>query len=481
MFPVIRPSTRKPKPRLSRFARIFSDWLTYEPILFQLGPEDLAAFARISTLGRDTVHGYQTIAFNINKHLLPYMPLPSLFRDVQLRTGTLIAGSHALRFFLRISDADTDLNIYVNRGHAYEVGQHLIDKQGYKFLPWGPTGPQLFGNQESDGRLWDEYGDVIGGDGQPLYSKQSIHAAFRFTKVCPDGVSRVISMSVAVHSAVHLILNMHTTCIMNLISSHFAISLYPRSTFLRRITVPLHCNTTTPDILLDVEREKYIGRGFSYHSSLNIADTITMFDAGTIRSIGDALCWKIPLETGSLSPSAHFTRSSAAYPEQFIYSNSWRLLGAGVWISLQYTVINLSSYRYGYLTVRPPDVRSIILFHMQQKKLRKSTYTTSSNTRVCWDAALPRIVKGDFKVSKSINEQACSLNESLNTAHNSLSLSNFSMDYDYENPATPWDLNILYFGELSSEKDMYRMMRSYEFLWRNNAYAGLTDADFDEI
>ncbi|KAF7974766.1 hypothetical protein HWV62_11365 [Athelia sp. TMB] len=205
----------RPTRRLRRYPlkNIFKNHLLYANLFCYLGPEDLAAVACIATLGRNAVHDFNLIAFNIDKHLLPYLPYPGSFRSLQLRTGTLIAGSHALRFFLRISDADTDLNIYVNRGHGLEIGLHLIQIQGYTFEPWGEESegsPQHFGLNEDDGRLWDEDGTVLRVEDEPMYSKRVVHAIFSFSKMGTDGHHLTVTVTVAAHSAFHVILNMHS-------------------------------------------------------------------------------------------------------------------------------------------------------------------------------------------------------------------------------------------------------------------------------
>ncbi|KAF7983377.1 hypothetical protein HWV62_22375 [Athelia sp. TMB] len=123
---------------------------------------------------------------------------------------------------------------------------------------------------------------------------------------------------------------------MNIISSHFAISLYAKATFLRRAAVPLNFGTTTPVDALEYELEKYSARGFNFCRTLTIANTIALFNGGSVRTVGDRWCWTLVLNTANLQPQSHFTRSSEDTPENFIRSNSWRMVAAGNWTMMHW-------------------------------------------------------------------------------------------------------------------------------------------------
>ncbi|KAF7976995.1 hypothetical protein HWV62_4918 [Athelia sp. TMB] len=474
--------------RRYRLKNIFKDHAIYDNLFCFLGPEDLAAIACTATIGRNTVQHFHLIAFNIDKHLLPYLPYPSSFRSLQQRTGTLIAGSHALRFFLRISDADTDLNIYVNRGHGLEICLHLLEIQGYTFEPWGEESegsPQHFPANENDGRSWDEDGTVIRVEDEPMYSKRAVHAIFSFGKQCADGRYDTITVTVAAHSAFHVILNMHSTCIMNIITSHFAISLYPKATFLSHATIPLNYGTTTPPELLETERDKYSDRGFNYYHSLSINDTITLCDSGSVRTVGDSLCWTIQLSTRTLEAPSHFTRSSASGPQDFIRANSWRMVAAGNWTMMQYSIVSLSSYRYSYVTVQPQDARAMVSFHLQRLFLRANNTSLPLVDTWRWDSALIAILNGELQDIGSASTTTWGrIGRLLFPSQHIDSASSQSTSLDYpalmeSRTGAPWDDGIVVFSDDIPPERLLLMLRAGEYRWNANAYAGLHNIDFD--
>jgi hypothetical protein len=81
---------------------------------------------------RIAVISYMRRAFDIEKHLSQYFASPSGFRSLQARTGTLISGSSALQFMDRTVYPNSDLDIYVDRRYAREVG-HWLMSDGYSF------------------------------------------------------------------------------------------------------------------------------------------------------------------------------------------------------------------------------------------------------------------------------------------------------------------------------------------------------------
>ncbi|KAF7985884.1 hypothetical protein HWV62_43762 [Athelia sp. TMB] len=323
-----------------------------------MSPRDLAAFARTSFLSNAAIKDYYVLGFSINRHLKPYLPFPAQFRDLQDVTGTLIAGSHALRFFLRMPHADTDLNIYVHRAHAREVGRHLINVQGYSFVPWSPNilVPFLRGCQ--DGRSWRENGDVHDGFGDILYNKGTVHGFFCFRRMCGDGVWRVVNLTVATHSPFHVIINMHSTCVMNIIAAHTAVSLYAHATFVRCSAIPLNFGTTTPLHSVAEEKDKYIARGFVMDDSLNISETVSILGGGIVRVVGDEHCWTIPLDGQGMSVAPPTDENS-------ILVNSWRVIGAKRWTMVECAIVDLPLHEYSYVTVRPVDVVAMANCHLR--------------------------------------------------------------------------------------------------------------------
>ena len=107
----------------------------FDIIFSDLSPASLIRFGRTCRLARDAVSVFSKRAFNINQHLSRFFSNPIGFRSLQAKTGTLISGSNALQFLDRTFYPESDLDIYTHPGHAREVGDWLVQKEGYTFLP----------------------------------------------------------------------------------------------------------------------------------------------------------------------------------------------------------------------------------------------------------------------------------------------------------------------------------------------------------
>ena len=91
------------------------------------------ALARTCTSSYIAVEEFNKQAFNINQHLGQYFNKPIVFRTLQAQTGTLISGSSGLQFLDRTHYPESDLDLYINPGHGREVGQWLMEQEGYTF------------------------------------------------------------------------------------------------------------------------------------------------------------------------------------------------------------------------------------------------------------------------------------------------------------------------------------------------------------
>jgi len=110
----------------------------FEIIFSYLSPATLIRFSRACRLAQDAVSMFYARAFNINRHLKRFFSNPIGFRSLQARTGTLISGSNALQFLDRTFYPESDLDLYAHPGHAREVGEWLIQNEGYIFAPRPP-------------------------------------------------------------------------------------------------------------------------------------------------------------------------------------------------------------------------------------------------------------------------------------------------------------------------------------------------------
>jgi hypothetical protein len=121
----------------------------FDSIFRDLGPGDLVRVGRTCRRARDAVIIFSQSAYNINRHLSRFFADPVGFRSLQARTATLISGSNALQFLDRTFYPESDLDLYVHPGHAREVGEWLLKKEGYTFAPSGwQEQPGQFENQD---------------------------------------------------------------------------------------------------------------------------------------------------------------------------------------------------------------------------------------------------------------------------------------------------------------------------------------------
>lgn len=115
---------------------VFSRPPIYNNIFSNLSPESVIRFGKTSTVVYHAMTDFCSLAFNINNHLSRFFVKPIAFRSLQARTATVISGSNALQFLDRTFYPESDLDLYVYPGdNDREVGQWLIDEEGYQFTP----------------------------------------------------------------------------------------------------------------------------------------------------------------------------------------------------------------------------------------------------------------------------------------------------------------------------------------------------------
>jgi hypothetical protein len=107
----------------------------YDNIFSYTSPRELVRLGHSCRAAYAAFRDYSRGAFSINRHLSNFLSKPLLFRSLQARTGTLIAGSNALQFLERIVYNEADMDLYVHPGHAREVMDYVIEIEGYEFKP----------------------------------------------------------------------------------------------------------------------------------------------------------------------------------------------------------------------------------------------------------------------------------------------------------------------------------------------------------
>lgn len=264
----------------------------------------------------------------------------------------LISGSTALQFLDRSFYPDSDLDIYVEHLYADRMAYWLFSI-GYEFVPRK--------QQDTDFRL--AYQEIHSGTPQHFhaffpaetigYFGKGVGEVYDFHKSDPD---RKIQLITSYHSPLEVILNFHSTCVMNLITHEKAYSLYPRSTFEERRSLHSSDGSWRADSQM-VAKNKYAGRGWLIVDRLTqaeIDDRTSAFAYGR-RVIGDQYCWTVDL-----------LPKLADLPQGFVESNSWGLyFTQDRQAEMNFSLLKMPELRFSY-TVADEIIKGYISPALQE-------------------------------------------------------------------------------------------------------------------
>ncbi|KAJ8081047.1 hypothetical protein PM082_017887 [Marasmius tenuissimus] len=308
-----------------------SNWL-----FSYLDPQDIIYYSRTCREAYQQAKMYWIRALCIYRLLSRFFTEDEVrqFRVVQAQTGTLISGSTALQFFNRVAYLDSDLDLYVEHCYCKPVASFLR-RIGYKYEPRGTQNPSL--SMEIMYRSDDlRHGIGTPYDDEPQnQSERGFAGVFNMIRG-----RRKVQLITAKYSAMDIILNFHSTVVMNVITYSHAYSLYPEATFQKSLSLICYqCDgvkSTAPV-------QKYMRRGWrmiSYDGIEYVPSTNTlqpgealpgdhekMFRHKRMRHLGDSCCWtyKLPDIPVTIPPETLY--SSTIEPgEQFSPGLERRLL-----------------------------------------------------------------------------------------------------------------------------------------------------------
>ncbi|KAK7678738.1 hypothetical protein QCA50_018320 [Cerrena zonata] len=263
---------------------------------------------------RAAVMDYMSYNFSVDRLLSRYFSHPITFRYIQARSATIISGSTALQFFDRTFYPESDLDLYIPMAWRERLGCYLLN-EGYTFSP-SPKQHPTFHIAVSDR-------EVLSSRGRYGHLK-AIAGVFNFTKLTALGQLR-IQMMVAVRSTLEVILNYHSTCVMNLITFDKAYCLYPRATLEDRTS--LIC-TSRDDEVIERVYDRYRERGWTMVTSYEQVEPLTLpsLQVGLPRSIEGGYTWVITLPCDFYNLILPVTPRSTPLTSDPVSASSWTLV-----------------------------------------------------------------------------------------------------------------------------------------------------------
>ncbi|KII94494.1 hypothetical protein PLICRDRAFT_169248 [Plicaturopsis crispa FD-325 SS-3] len=351
MYSGSMPATRKQSTPENFYHMLLSNPSISDKVFSALSPASLVRFSRTSTRARRAVQSYSRIAYSIDRHLTRFFPHPRVFRALQARTGTLISGSNALQFLDRTFYADSDLDLYVEGRHASEVGEWL-GGSGWRFEPSakqsGTFEESLKVRLEGEDPLPEE-ADFLPQSNPGWYFMRGVGMVFNFTKPEVPGVSEALKIQLitATLTPMEIILQFHSTCVMNIISFENAYSLYPKATFEERRALIV----ATAGPKQEAGRKKYADRGWKMLEKIppDVRYPNSSFRLGD-RWLGDSQTWTLPLDTSTLQLTP-----PPGCPSDFVFDDN---LAIHNWIlgkdsdrnaEMQFAVLSTPSMQHNYV------------------------------------------------------------------------------------------------------------------------------------
>jgi hypothetical protein len=320
----------------------------YNVVLACLSPADIIRLGKTCRLLRDAVASFQSLAYNINRHLEHFVSDPLALRKLQVTYKFLISGSNALQFLDRTFYYGSDLDIFVYPENVKELGSHLIDHEGYIFQPSEKQEPKY-----EDVAITPRNLSVLhrtASQGEFVYNSQ-LSDLLKFKNKKRDLEIQLISCR---RSPLDCILYFHSSAcaspvprslwltrevlapVVNFITADMAYSLYPKATFDKRIALQFGYEWHEAT---EKAYKKYAERGWEFFSKLTWdkakeIQPCTIPD--TIRYLDDEYTWRVPLDTTGLDlyPSAKKSdskgKSTASLDDGTetvnpFYVNSWTL------------------------------------------------------------------------------------------------------------------------------------------------------------
>ncbi|KAI5895182.1 uncharacterized protein SCHCODRAFT_01171178 [Schizophyllum commune H4-8] len=240
--------------------------------------------ARVNKQMRERVQAYLGRALDVRKAFKPFVPEDAIpaFRRVQRDTGAVVSGSVALKFMGRYDFEVSDMDVYVPQVNAIVVHDFLV-AIGYTFRPrtnQEPTFEEAFLHATA---VWSVH--------TASYLVSSLSGAFDF--VSANGCT--VQVMTCRRGVADVVLDFHSTAVMNMISHSHAYSLYPQETFENMRSLAVRAHDTRPKVVQALAKYRQRGWDILTCISLGEASNPERTFGRRYRFVGDSASWVYPL------------------------------------------------------------------------------------------------------------------------------------------------------------------------------------------
>ncbi|KAL7281164.1 hypothetical protein ACG7TL_004472 [Trametes sanguinea] len=259
-------------------------------------PDVIFRLRQLSSSMRLATEAYCARRWDVNAFLGRWFHFVPTFLKVLDDCGGVVSGSEAQQFFDRESYRGRDLDVYVPLHGLLRMGR-WIKEQGFLYHATADRHP-LF---DVAAVMFTSYVGV-GAISLPSQfpTKPSTFAAFNFARPLhhsmPEWLKGMHIQLIAVpcNPVEFIVNNFHSTGVMNYMTGQYAVSLFPRTTFVDRTS--LVCQDITRNAHSHrLWMKKYRKRGFNI---IGAGDALpcTFELRNWQRNVGDSLTWVLPFE-----------------------------------------------------------------------------------------------------------------------------------------------------------------------------------------
>ncbi|PPR00586.1 hypothetical protein CVT26_009861 [Gymnopilus dilepis] len=275
---------------------------TFEDVLLRLSPPRLLLFfaeldikaivslSKTSSALHSAYIFYAKQTWEPTKHFASWFEHPAAFRRLLARTNSVISGSFALQFFDRIYYPTSDMDIYLRVAGADEVCRWLT-RQDYTYVQGNKTYPHVISR---DRVHIDKAVRNMSSSLSPLLAVYNFERKIKLST--SETIVRHVQVIVVDTDPIeHILFDFHSTVVMNFITAERAVSIFPRSTFIDRLS---YTSKVQEKALIEKPkwRIKYERRGFTFRDDTDSYSAVRNLICQTsiLRSVQDKFSWQIP-------------------------------------------------------------------------------------------------------------------------------------------------------------------------------------------